>query len=206
MIATYAIGKGDTPLKDDLTFVTVTTLVCLWLAVIANIVALSWGHGQPPAWVTYSPLLPLAVLGGESGHGVHVAGDQRGCAAFREPGRVHLFVHVAQALWPVDHQRALELGPLEDVGGVDELHVEGRILAHEDHIHFAQRAVLGLAQGEPALGIGLDSQRNGLDRQAQSIDWQIRTAFASGCAGTIAFAWTDEWHRGGHDTLLPEGA
>lgn len=32
------------------------------LTVIANIVALSLGRGQPPAWVTYSPLLPLFVL------------------------------------------------------------------------------------------------------------------------------------------------
>lgn len=30
--------------------------------VIANFVALGVGHGQPPAWVTYSPLLPLALL------------------------------------------------------------------------------------------------------------------------------------------------
>ena len=30
------------------------------LTVIANFVAMS--QGQPPAWVTYSPLLPLALL------------------------------------------------------------------------------------------------------------------------------------------------
>jgi hypothetical protein len=30
------------------------------LTVIANFVALS--QGPPPAWVTYSPLLPLAIL------------------------------------------------------------------------------------------------------------------------------------------------
>jgi GT2 family glycosyltransferase len=47
--------------------------------------------------------------------------------------------------------------------------------------------------------IGLDSLRNGLDKQAESLEWQVRTAFAAGCAGTFAFAWTDEWHRGGHD-------
>ena len=47
--------------------------------------------------------------------------------------------------------------------------------------------------------IGLDSRRNGLDAQAESLAWQLRTAFAAGCAGTFAFAWTDEWHRGGHD-------
>jgi GT2 family glycosyltransferase len=47
--------------------------------------------------------------------------------------------------------------------------------------------------------IGLDSRRNGLREQAESLEWQVRTAFASGCAGAFAFAWTDEWHRGGHD-------
>jgi O-antigen biosynthesis protein len=47
--------------------------------------------------------------------------------------------------------------------------------------------------------IGLDSRRNGLERQAESLEWQVRTAFAAGCAGAFAFAWTDEWHRGGHD-------
>lgn len=31
--------------------------------VIANFIALAMGNGQqPPAWVTYSPLLPLALL------------------------------------------------------------------------------------------------------------------------------------------------
>jgi GT2 family glycosyltransferase len=47
--------------------------------------------------------------------------------------------------------------------------------------------------------IGLDSLRNGLQVQAASLQWQVRTAFAAGCAGAFAFAWTDEWHRGGHD-------
>ena len=32
------------------------------LTVIANFVALARGKGMPPPWVTYSPLLPLAVL------------------------------------------------------------------------------------------------------------------------------------------------
>ena len=30
--------------------------------VIANFVALTRGSGTPPPWLTYSPLLPLAVL------------------------------------------------------------------------------------------------------------------------------------------------
>ena len=45
--------------------------------------------------------------------------------------------------------------------------------------------------------IGLDSLRNGEGVQAQSLDWQIRTAFAGGCTGVFVFAWTDEWHRAG---------
>jgi hypothetical protein len=42
--------------------------------------------------------------------------------------------------------------------------------------------------------IGLDSRRNGLGAQASALDWQIRTAFASGCAGVFAYSWTDEWY------------
>lgn len=47
--------------------------------------------------------------------------------------------------------------------------------------------------------VGLDSRRNGEEIQAQVLDWQIRTAFAGGCAGTLIFSWTDEWYRGGFD-------
>lgn len=46
---------------------------------------------------------------------------------------------------------------------------------------------------------GLDSRRHGEQKQAETLDWQVRMAFAAGCAGVFIFAWTDEWHRGGHD-------
>jgi hypothetical protein len=38
--------------------------IAFTVTVIANFVALALTHGkeQPPAWVTYSPLLPLALL------------------------------------------------------------------------------------------------------------------------------------------------
>jgi GT2 family glycosyltransferase len=45
--------------------------------------------------------------------------------------------------------------------------------------------------------IGLDSRRHGKFVQANSLNWQVRTTFAAGCAGAFVFAWTDEWHRGG---------
>ena len=36
--------------------------IAFTLTVIANFIALGRGAGAPPAWITYSPLLPLAVL------------------------------------------------------------------------------------------------------------------------------------------------
>jgi GT2 family glycosyltransferase len=49
--------------------------------------------------------------------------------------------------------------------------------------------------------IGLDSRRHGELEQARMVAEQVRIAFGAGCAGTFVFAWTDEWHRGGHDVL-----
>jgi GT2 family glycosyltransferase len=48
--------------------------------------------------------------------------------------------------------------------------------------------------------VGLDSLRNGEEKQASVLEWQVRSAFASGCAGTFIFAWTDEWFMGGTET------
>jgi GT2 family glycosyltransferase len=47
--------------------------------------------------------------------------------------------------------------------------------------------------------LGLDSIRNGEDRQAAMLSTQVATSFAAGCAGAFAYAWTDEWHRGGEE-------
>src|SRR5207244_2770428 len=35
--------------------------------------------------------------------------------------------------------------------------------------------------------------------QARVLDWQVRTAFAGGCAGAFVYAWTDEWYRAAAD-------
>lgn len=43
VIATFAVGKSNTGLKDDLVYVTITTLVCLWMAVAVNIVGVGPG-------------------------------------------------------------------------------------------------------------------------------------------------------------------
>ena len=36
--------------------------IAFTVTVIANFIALAQGRGTPPPWVTYSPLLPLALL------------------------------------------------------------------------------------------------------------------------------------------------
>lgn len=61
--------------------------------------------------------------------------------------------------------------------------------------------VQNLAGEKPVIlaELGLDSLRNGVDKQADTLARQLGTAFSSGCAGTFVFAWTDEWHRGGSD-------
>jgi hypothetical protein len=38
------------------------TSIVFTATVIANFVVLGMGRGQPPAWITYSPLAPLFVL------------------------------------------------------------------------------------------------------------------------------------------------
>jgi O-antigen biosynthesis protein len=74
------------------------------------------------------------------------------------------------------------------------LEAPGRLAAYLPRLH-------NLAGDRPVLltEVGLDSRRHGTLTQARSLEWQLRTAFDTGCAGAFVFAWTDEWHRGGFD-------
>src|SRR5262249_56059763 len=56
-----------------------------------------------------------------------------------------------------------------------------------------------LAGNRPLLlaEIGLDSRRNGEQGQADSLEWQVRSAFAGGWGGGCVFFWADGCHRGG---------
>ena len=67
VIATYAIGRSDTGLMDDWTYILLATLTALWLAVLLNIVGLKTGRWLQNAGAigTY---VPGAVL---IGFGVH---------------------------------------------------------------------------------------------------------------------------------------
>jgi len=58
--------------------------------------------------------------------------------------------------------------------------------------HIAGQKPLLLAEA------GADSIREGTEGQAAITAMHVRTAFEEGACGAVAFAWTDEWWRGGH--------
>src|SRR5439155_25768570 len=58
--------------------------------------------------------------------------------------------------------------------------------------HIASQKPLLLAEA------GADSTRESEAGQAEITSMHIRTAFEEGACGAIAFAWTDQWWRGGH--------
>ncbi len=75
------------------------------------------------------------------------------------------------------------------------LHKESELKAYLARLqHLAGNKPLLLAEA------GADSIREGLHGQARITSQHIRTAFAEGLCGAVAYAWTDEWWRGG-DTV-----
>ncbi len=48
---------------------------------------------------------------------------------------------------------------------------------------------------------GIDSQRNGMAGQAQTLDWALRAMRAHHCAGVTIFSWTDRWWNHGKEVL-----
>jgi len=73
------------------------------------------------------------------------------------------------------------------------LHREPDLRAYLTRLqHVAGQKPLLLAEA------GADSLREGGQGQADITSMHIRTAFEEGACGAIAFAWTDEWWRGGH--------
>jgi GT2 family glycosyltransferase/DNA-binding beta-propeller fold protein YncE len=73
------------------------------------------------------------------------------------------------------------------------LHRESQLRAYIARLqHVASHKPLLLAEA------GADSIREGETGQARLTAMQVRAAFEEGACGAIAFAWTDEWWRGGH--------
>ena len=76
-------------------------------------------------------------------------------------------------------------------------------LEREESLRAYLARLQNLAGERPLLmaEFGLDSLRNGEQRQGASLDSQLRTSFAAGCAGAFVYAWTDEWYRSGVEVL-----
>src|SRR5262249_16395990 len=73
------------------------------------------------------------------------------------------------------------------------LHREPELRAYLTRLqHVAGHKPLLLAEA------GADSIREGEAAQAEITAMHVRAAFEEGACGAIAFAWTDEWWRGGH--------
>ena len=72
------------------------------------------------------------------------------------------------------------------------LHKDAQLRAYLARLqHLAGNKPLLLAEA------GADSIREGLEGQARITASHVRTAFAEGLCGAVAYAWTDEWWRGG---------
>jgi GT2 family glycosyltransferase len=48
---------------------------------------------------------------------------------------------------------------------------------------------------------GMDTIRHPEEEQAEMLRWHIESVVRGGLAGTILYAWTDEWYRGGMDIM-----
>ncbi|HYB89644.1 MAG TPA: glycosyltransferase, partial [Candidatus Binataceae bacterium] len=86
----------------------------------------------------------------------------------------------------------LDLGFLDVVSFNVYLHREPDYRRYLTHL-------LGITGERPVIlsETGMDTIREGEERQAELLAWQSRAAFETGLSGFIVFAFTDEWHTGG---------
>jgi GT2 family glycosyltransferase len=72
----------------------------------------------------------------------------------------------------------------------------------EDFERYLSR-LQNLAEDKPLImgEFGMDTIRHTEEEQAEMVEWHLDAVVRGGLAGTILYAWTDEWHRGGMDIL-----
>jgi len=68
-------------------------------------------------------------------------------------------------------------------------------LHHEPDFRRYLMRLQNLAEDRPLFisEFGMDSIREGVEHQAETLGWQVRAAFELGVAGITVFAWTDDW-------------
>lgn len=76
-------------------------------------------------------------------------------------------------------------------------------LESEDAFRKYLRRLHHIAGDRPVLisEFGLDSRRNGVERQAEILSWAIRIAREEEVAGMTVYAWTDRWWNAGMEVL-----
>ncbi len=106
-------------------------------------------------------------------------------AKFVAPDRLLTYVNYP----PTEY---LDLPFLDVVAFNVYLHREAELRAYIARLHH-------IAGGKPLLMAeqGADSHRHGQAQQSELTAMQIGAAFREGACGAIAFAWTDDWWRGG---------
>jgi GT2 family glycosyltransferase len=114
-------------------------------------------------------------------------GDLYGSAKSAAPDRMVTYVNYP----PTDY---LALPFLDVVAFNVYLHDERALRGYIARLqHIAGSRPLLLAEA------GADAFREGEDGQAVLTAMQLHAAFEEGACGAVAFTWTDEWWRGGHD-------
>jgi glycosyltransferase involved in cell wall biosynthesis len=80
-----------------------------------------------------------------------------------------------------------------------DFHCFNVYLHHRDAFQNYLARLQMIADSKPlVLGeFGVDSFREGEDRQAEIIQWNIESSFRGGAAGAIAYSFTDDWFKGG---------
>ncbi len=71
-------------------------------------------------------------------------------------------------------------------------------LHHQDEFERYLLRLQNLAEDRPLIlgEFGMDTIRHGEDEQAEMLGWHVESVARCGLAGTIFFAWTDEWFTG----------
>ena len=83
----------------------------------------------------------VALRGDERAQDLVAGSDQRRRAHIGEPGRGEFLVEVPQSAGAVVDRDPRVLGLLQQVGRVDVVHVERRVLAHQDRVEVGQRTL-----------------------------------------------------------------
>ena len=120
--------------------------------------------------------------------------------------RVQLFlerlIEIARATDPRPLYSYASFPPTEYIrpANVDFLSLNVYLERRADFERYLAR-LQNIAEEKPLIlgEFGLDTMRNGEDRQAEILDWHLDVVVQGGAAGTIFFAWTDEWFTGGHE-------